>query len=155
MRSFDQRQHSYHGYVLRVDGTYGGESGEFQIAVGKAAHEKHQFRAGMEVSGLAVPVPDPKLETAGFYKTSGIKVSKESVAGASVPPTFKGVPPDLKTYRNRGHRRLDARTYESKCKTCIWGLPDASGDSGGPLEPIQEALPVRDVLLRPQKLFIL
>ena len=55
MRSFDERHHSYQGYVLRVDGTYGEVSGEFQIAVGKAAHEKHRFRAGMEVNGLAVP----------------------------------------------------------------------------------------------------
>ncbi len=121
MRSFDQRQHSYQGYVLRVDGTYGDESGEFQIAVGKAAHEKHQFRAGMEVSGLAVPVSDSRLETAGFYKTSGIKVGKEAESESSAPPPFQGVPPDLATYRNRGHRRLDARTYESKCKARIWG----------------------------------
>ena len=121
MRSFDQRQHGYQGYVLRVDGTCGDEIDEFQIAVGKAAHEKHQFRAGMELSGLAVPVPDPQLETAGFYKTSGIKIGKVSVAGSSAPPPFMGVPPDLATYRKRGHRRLDARTFESKCKTCIWG----------------------------------
>jgi hypothetical protein len=121
MRSFDQRYHSYHGYVLRIDGTCGDESGEFQIAVGKAAHEKHQFRAGMEVSGLSVPVPDPRLETAGFYKTSGLKVGKEAEEDTSPPPPFHGVPPDLETYRSRGHRRLDARTYGSKCSTCIWG----------------------------------
>ena len=23
-------------------------------------------------------------------------------------------------YRERGHRRLDVRTYEAKCVTCIW-----------------------------------
>jgi len=34
----------------------------------KAAHQKHQFRTGMEVSGIAVPVPDQRLETARFYK---------------------------------------------------------------------------------------
>ncbi|MEW6326763.1 MAG: hypothetical protein AB1487_04125 [Thermodesulfobacteriota bacterium] len=121
MRSFDERHHSYQGYVLSVDGTCGDEMGEFQIAVGKAAHAKHQFRAGMEVSGLSVPVDDPRIETAGFYKTSGIKVSKEAEAGSSTTPAFQGVPPDLETYRSRGHRRLDARTYESKCSTCIWG----------------------------------
>jgi hypothetical protein len=55
MRSFDERHHSYQGYVLRIDGTCGDESGEFQIAVGKAAHVKHQFRVGMEISSLAVP----------------------------------------------------------------------------------------------------
>jgi len=121
MRSYDQRQHSYHGYVLRVEGIYGDEIGEFLIAVGKAAHEKHQFHADMEVSGLAVPVPDPQLETAGFYKTSGIKVGKEVEVESSATPPFLGVPPTLETYRSRGHRRLDARTYDLKCKTCIWG----------------------------------
>jgi hypothetical protein len=120
MRSFDERHHSYQGYVLRIDGRCGDESGEFQIAVGKAAHEKHQFCAGMEVSGLSVPVPDPRLETAGFYKTSGLKVGKEAEEETS-PPPFHGVPPDLETYRSRGHRRLDARTYTVKCTACIWG----------------------------------
>jgi hypothetical protein len=28
---------------------------------------------------------------------------------------------DLETYRSRGHRRLDTRTYDAKCTTCIWG----------------------------------
>ena len=31
------------------------------------------------------------------------------------------IPPDLETYRERGHRRLDARTYNTKCQSCIWG----------------------------------
>ena len=121
LRSFDQCQHSYHGYVLRINGAGGDETGEFQIAVGKGAHEKHQFHAGMHVSGLSVPVPDPRLETAVFYKTSGIKVGRQGEAGSSERPPFLGVPPDLEAYRNRGHRRLDAKTYESKCLTCIWG----------------------------------
>ncbi|WP_456387840.1 hypothetical protein [Desulfolithobacter sp.] len=120
MRSFDERHHSYLGYVLRIDGKIGDEIGEFLIAVGKAAHEKHQFRAGMKVSGLSVPVPDPRLETAGFYKTSGIKTEKNVEEVVPGGPPFPGVPPDLTTYRQRGHRRLDARTYEAKCSTCIW-----------------------------------
>ena len=121
MRSFDERHHSYQGYVLRIDGTYGDESGEFLIAIGKAAHEKHQFLAGMELSGLSVPVPDPRLETAGFYKTSGLKILKEPTDEPSIGLLFLGVPPDLETYRSRGHLRLDVRTYESQCAICIWG----------------------------------
>ena len=119
-RSFDEQYHSYLGYVLTIDGTCGDERGEFKIAVGKSAHEKRQFHAGMEASGFTVMVPDPRLETAQFYKTSGIKVNKAAEAGLPAPP-FLGVPPDLQTYRSRGHRRLDTRTYESKCTTCIWG----------------------------------
>jgi hypothetical protein len=121
MRSFDERQHSYQGYVLRIDGTCGDRAGEFLIAVGKGAHEKQRFSAGMVLSGVSVPVDDPRLETAGFYKTSGMKVEREAQAGSSATPPFLGVPPDLNTYRSRGHRRLDTKTYDSKCTSCIWG----------------------------------
>ena len=120
-RSFDERHHSYQGYVLRIAGTCGDENGEFQIAVGKAAHQKHRFRTGMEVSGRAVPIPDPRLEAAGFYKASSLNVLKDAEGEPFSGPPFHGVPPDLETYRHRGHRRLDTRTYDSKCSTCIWG----------------------------------
>jgi len=121
MRSFDERHHSYLGYVLRIDGECGDQRGEFLVAVGKAAHEKHQFCVGMEVSGRAVPVPDPRLETAGFYKASAIRVLKNGEGKPSSGPPFLGVPPDLVIYRGRGHRRLAARTYAEKCSACIWG----------------------------------
>lgn len=120
-RSFDERHHSYQGYVLRIEGTCSDESGEFYIAIGKAAHEKHGFHRGMELRGLSVPVPDPRLETAGFYKTSGVKVLKGTESEPSAGPPFHGVPPDMETYRSRGHLRLDTHTYESKCSTCMWG----------------------------------
>jgi hypothetical protein len=120
-RSFDERQHSYQGYVLRIDGTCGDRAGEFLIAVGKGAHEKHLFQAGMRVSGFSVPVDDPRLETAGFYKTSGIKVVRAAEVGSPTTPPFGGVPPDLETYRSRGHRRLDTKAYDSNCTSCIWG----------------------------------
>ncbi|MBW2307464.1 MAG: hypothetical protein JRG73_11065 [Deltaproteobacteria bacterium] len=120
-RSFNERHHSYQGYVLRVDGTCGDETGEFLIAVGKAAHERHQFRVGMELSGLSVPVDDPRLETAGYYKTSRISIEKNVEDAPPEGPPFLGVPPDLSTYRERGHRRLDTRTYSARCTSCIWG----------------------------------
>jgi len=120
MRSFDERNHSYLGYVLCVVGRCGDEAGEFLIVVGKGAHEKHQFRAGMELSGLSVPVDNPRLETAGYYKTSRIKIEKDTEDTPSKCPPFRGAPPDLPTSRERGHRRLDARTYTAKCTTCIW-----------------------------------
>ena len=121
MRSFDERSHNYQGYVLRVEGVVGDEPGEFQIAVGKASQTKHRFRVGMDVSGLAVPVPDLRLETAGFYKASGLKVLKDAESELLNGPPFRCVPPDLEAYRSRGHRRLDTRTYDTKCTTCIWG----------------------------------
>ena len=120
LRSFDERAHSYLGYVLRLDGSCGEEDGEFLIAVGKGTHAKHGFRSGMVVSGASVPVADPRLETAEFYKTSGIKIESDDVEVSEGPP-FLGVPPPLETYRSRGHRRLSARTYDARCKTCFWG----------------------------------
>lgn len=122
IRSFDERNHSYQGYVLLVDGRCGDESGQSLIAVGAGAHEKYRFCAGMELSGFSVPVDDPRLETAGFYKTSGIRVLKPFEPGSSPLPPFLGVPPEMDTYRSRGRRRLDARTYESKCLTVLFGF---------------------------------
>lgn len=121
MRSFDERSHSYLGYVLCIEGITGDEPGEFRIAIGKAAQAKHQYRVGMEVSGQAVPVPDPRLETAAYYKTSGLKVLKDVGDTPPAGPPFHSVSPDLETYRSRGHRRLDSRTFDTKCTSCIWG----------------------------------
>jgi len=107
--------------VLCIDGTCGGEAGEFLIAVGEAAHEKHRFQTGMELSGYSVPVEDPRKETAALYKTSGLKVVRDTEGETSAGPPFRGVPPNLETYRSRGHRRLDPRTYDTKYTPCIWG----------------------------------
>ena len=120
-RSFDQRSHSYLGYVLRVRGTLAGERRDFVVALGKGAHEKHQFRAEDHVSGAGVQVIDTRLETADFYKVSKLKVIGRAVETSVAPPPFIGVPPALEIYRERGHRRLAAVTYSTKCTTCIWG----------------------------------
>lgn len=120
-RSFDERYHGYFGYVLRIEGVCGSDAGQFLIAVGKSAHEKHRFHRGMELAGRSIAVEDRRLETAGFYKTSGITIEEEGVTEPSHPPPFHGAPPDLEIYRARGHRRLDPKTYESRCWTCIWG----------------------------------
>ncbi len=98
-RSFDQRSNTHLGYALRVRGNIGIEPREFLVGVGEGAHAKHNFRAGDAVSGDALPVADAHLETVEFYKVSNLKV----------------------TYRERGHRRLTARTYEEKCTSCMWG----------------------------------
>lgn len=125
LRSFDQREHSYLGYVLSLDGIVGEVPGRLSIAVGPTVHEKQRFHRGMAVSGRAQPVADDRRETAAYYKASGIRMGAEdpqdpSPATPSEPP-FHGVPPALPTYRERGHRRLDTRTYDAKCSTCIWG----------------------------------
>jgi len=118
-RSFDQRSHSYLGYALRVHGTLAGEAKEFVAAIGKAAQEKHQFRAGDRVSGKGEHVT--RTEAVDLYKVSGLKALGRGGEAVTSPPPFHGVPPTVEVYRERGHRRLAARTYATKCSTCIWG----------------------------------
>ena len=69
-RSFDQSHHSYLGYVLGVHGTVGDEAEprDLLVGIGKAAQAKHEFQVGDEVSGLGVPVDDPRKETVELYK---------------------------------------------------------------------------------------
>ncbi len=120
-RSFDQSSHSYLGYVLRMDGTVGGEQREFMVAIGKAAQVKYGFRAGDQVSGESEPVEDPRTEIAGLYKTAKLEVMNRPAAKLSPPPPWLDVPPALEVYRERGHRRLDPKRYEGKCCSCMWG----------------------------------
>lgn len=121
LRSFDQRSHAYLGYALRIRGTIDGEEREFLVGIGKGAQAKHAFRAGDVVSGSCLPVEDEQTETAEFYKVSGLKVLEREGEEEKQGPPWLGIPPDLETYRARGHRRLDARTYEGRCLSCIWG----------------------------------
>jgi len=91
LRSFDERSHSYLGYVLRIEGTGGEETSEFLTAIGKAAQEKYRFQVGMVVIGASVPVADPKMETAGFYKTSGLEVpGRKGMIGVEEKSAHRG-----------------------------------------------------------------
>ena len=45
LRSFNERSHSYLGYVLQIDGVIGG----------KAVYAKHGFRNGVQVSCVLSP----------------------------------------------------------------------------------------------------
>jgi len=121
IRSFDERSHAYLGYALRLEGVAGGQAREFSVGIGAGAQDKHAFRVGDVVSGLAVPVAEPEREPVEFYRASAFQVARRDTPASSYGPPWTGVAPPLPTYRERGHRRLDARTYESKCRACIWG----------------------------------
>ena len=120
LRSFDERSHSYLGYVLGLDGEVGGEHRQFTVAIGKAAQAKRRFQVGFKASGEAVLVPDPRTEPAEMYKASKLKVLGTTPNDAT-PPPWNGPPPPLEVYRERGHRRLAAKTFETSCSSCIWG----------------------------------
>ena len=119
-RSFDERYHRYLGYRLVLDGQIDSERREFSVGIGKAAQEKHRFRGGDEVSGRGVPVADARKEPVELYRASKLTLLRRDEDDWT-PPPWHGVPPDLETYQRRGHRRLSARTYGSKCCSCIWG----------------------------------
>lgn len=122
LRSFDERQHSYLGYRLRVSGTLGGEDKAFSVGVGTAAQAKHAFRVGDTVEGRGHPVADPRVEVCELYRASGLRlVARPDESGDQGSAPYRGVPPSLEVYRARGHRRLAARTYATRCTSCVWG----------------------------------
>ena len=121
LRSFDQRHHSYLGYCLRVRGVVGDTSREFTIGIGNATQAKYAFRCGDLVKGESVLARDPKLETAEYYKTTGLQLVSRSERPSMNAPPWLEAPPTLEADRRRGHRRLDSRTYECKCTSCVWG----------------------------------
>lgn len=120
-RSFDERSHSYLGYSLRVDGHVDGQSGVFWVGVGKAAQAKHEFQAGIRAKGKCQPVADTNTEAVDYYKVSAIVILETLEQPTQNAPPWHGVPPELEIYRERGHRRLSAKTYQTNCETCIWG----------------------------------
>jgi hypothetical protein len=120
IRSFDERSHNYLGYALVIRGLVDDDKREFSIGIGKAAQKKHDFCVGDEITGECLPVADERLEPVEFYKVSKLKKTGH-VGHPTTPAPWQTVPPEMEVYRERGHRRLAARTYDSKCSTCIWG----------------------------------
>jgi hypothetical protein len=121
LRSFDERTHNYLGYSLLLEGYMSDIERVFTIGIGKSTQEKYMFRIGEEISGECLPVADQRLEPVEFYKVSRLVKTENMNSISPLPPPWETIPPDLETYRQRGHRRLSVRTYETKCITCIWG----------------------------------
>ena len=120
IRSFDERSHNYLGYSIFIKGFMDDVESEFSVGIGKAAQQKHEFRAGDEIEGECLPVEEEKLEPVAFYKAAKLKKTGLVSTPTAAPP-WEIIPPELDTYRSRGHRRLASQTYTNKCATCIWG----------------------------------
>jgi transcriptional regulator with XRE-family HTH domain len=126
IRSFDQISHQYQGYTLVLAGLNPDPS-VVRVAIGPAAHAKHQFRIGDVISGKARPVPDPRLEWATLYRASGLKVESRGPKDQARPADPDGgIAAPLELYRVNGHRRLDPHTCQAKCSQCPWGLTMAT-----------------------------
>lgn len=121
MRSFSERAHTYQGYNLFIDPDNNHSSAPLIIAIGKSAHLKNQFQQNNIISGAGVEVHDTRLEIATLYKVSRLKKKGMESDNSTKPPPCYNCPPDLKVYKERGHRRLNARTYSTKCSFCMWG----------------------------------
>ncbi len=120
LRSFDEVSHAYLGYAIILDGEIDNHKTTFSVGIGKAAHAKHQFKVNDFISGVCLPVPDPNTEPTQYYKVSKIKVISSGTDN-NISTPWERVPPELEIYRKRGHRRLSARTYDTKCRSCMWG----------------------------------
>ena len=120
-RSFDESSHTYLGYAITLKGEIDKINITFSIGIGKAAHAKHQFKVNDVISGECVPVPDPDTEPVDYYKVSKLKLITRSTTITSTSSPWELVPPELEFYRERGHRRLAAKTYDTKCSSCMWG----------------------------------
>ena len=117
-RSFDEASHTYLGYAIKIAGTIDNQETTFSIGIGKAA--KFNFKVNDIISGACLPVPDPDMESVDYYKVSKLAKVAEGEQGSLSTP-WELAPPELEVYRERGHRRLAARTYDTKCSSCMWG----------------------------------
>ena len=72
------------------------------------------------ISGECLTVPDPDMEPVDYYKVSKLKKLQEGEPDSPSTP-LEITPPELEVYRERGRRRLAARTYDTKCLSCVWG----------------------------------
>ena len=125
-RSFDEATHTYLGYAVKIVGTIDNQEtissnqNIFSIGIGKAAQAKYNFKVNDTISGACLPVPDPDMEPVDYYKVSKLSKISEGEPGSTSAP-WELVPPELEVYRERGHRRLAARTFDVKCSSCMWG----------------------------------
>jgi hypothetical protein len=120
-RSFDEASHTYLGYAIKIAGTIDDEETTFSIGIGKAAQAKFNLKVNDVISGECLPVPDPDMEPVDYYKVARLKIISRGEKGSLSAP-WELIPPELEVYRERGHRRLAARTYDTKCFTCMWGV---------------------------------
>lgn len=119
-RSFDQFSHTYLGYAVRIAGEIDSRSSTFSIGIGEATHGTHQLKVNDVISGECLPVADPNLDPVEYHEVSKLQVISADKGGSPSEP-WELVPPALEVYRERGYRRLAARTYDAKCSSCLWG----------------------------------
>lgn len=119
-RSFDQRHEEYLGYVLRVSGHLDGRPRMFLAGLTEADQERAGLQAGDHVEGQAELVHDRRTEIADVDRVAGLRAITRAGGRPRKGPPKLGLPVALDEYRERGFRRLDEQTFETKCDTCVW-----------------------------------
>jgi hypothetical protein len=119
-RSFDQRHEEYLGYVLRVSGHLDGRPRAFLVGLSEADQERAGLQAGDHVEGQGALVHDRRTEISDIDRVTGLRAIARASGRPRKGPPKLGVPVPLDEYRDRGFRRLDERTFETKCDTCVW-----------------------------------
>lgn len=124
LRSVDEASLTYLGYEIRLERD--GEKTIVSICISKKSHAKHQFKVNDVISCECLSVPVPDKDIVDYYKVSKLKVIYRGEQGNPSTPRDQWepwvmTPPDLDIYKERGHRRLEARSYAIICSRCIWG----------------------------------
>jgi hypothetical protein len=129
MRSFDKRSHSYHGHLVRLDGTIDGHPRAFAVAIGPAAQAKHQIRVGDVISGQGEPTTNPDLEQAGGLQGFEAEGDQPQLIPDRLPAAVarsgkgdRGLPCQRPPAPGRTHLRHPGMQH------VLLGLPDDRGD---------------------------
>ncbi|MGC1817431.1 MAG: hypothetical protein WA900_07225 [Casimicrobiaceae bacterium] len=79
------------------------------------------IRSGGGLPGVARLPAAAAQEAAELYRASGLRFEARGPEPSPSGPPWTVLPPLLEVYRERGHRRLDARSFDAKCRGCTWG----------------------------------
>lgn len=119
-RSFDEKDYSYRGFTLRIDGEVDGVEAQFSVGIGAAVQSRFGFRVNDLVSGRCRPITDKRIESVDYCRASALKKLAQGPEAGQEPP-WEQAPDSLDIYEEEGPRRLSARSYSAKCKSCMWG----------------------------------
>ena len=86
-------------------------------------HAKLQFGID-EFKGTAWPCLGAKHEIADYYRAGGFKALYRAQS-THVGPPFTGLLPTLEVFRRRGARMLNAKSWRTRCNTCMWANKSA------------------------------
>lgn len=117
----DNRTHYLLGYNFFIEGQSSEGKSSFTVAISEKQQMKGLFRIGDTIEGTAWTKKYEEREFADYYKAGSLKLmNKSNEVFNEVTPPWVIIPPDIKTYEERGARMLSKSLWETKCFKCIW-----------------------------------